>query len=128
VAYCDARACSHVILDFFKQFWNSYVGFIRFSSDIAGNFSLHRVQNGSGAHPASYPMGTMGSFPGSKADGGGGVEADQSPPTSAEVKEWVELCLHSPNTPSWRGAYLKHRDNFAFTFTFLSYIIVCGMG
>jgi hypothetical protein len=31
----------------------------------AGNFSLHhRVQNGSGAHPASYPMGTKGSFPG----------------------------------------------------------------
>jgi hypothetical protein len=30
----------------------------------AGNFSLHyRVQNGSGAHPASYPMGTRGSFP-----------------------------------------------------------------
>jgi hypothetical protein len=29
----------------------------------AGNFSLHhRVQNGSGAHPASYPMGTSGSF------------------------------------------------------------------
>jgi hypothetical protein len=36
----------------------------------AGNFSLHhRVQNGSGAHPASYPMGTRGSFPGSKAAG-----------------------------------------------------------
>jgi hypothetical protein len=29
----------------------------------AGNFSLHhRVQNGSVAHPASYPMGTKGSF------------------------------------------------------------------
>jgi hypothetical protein len=28
----------------------------------------------------------------------------------------VELCLHSPNTPSWRGAQLKHRDNFTFTF------------
>jgi hypothetical protein len=28
-----------------------------------GNFSLnYRVQNGSGAHPASYPMGTRGSF------------------------------------------------------------------
>jgi hypothetical protein len=28
----------------------------------AGNFSLyHRVQNGSGAYPASYPMGTRGS-------------------------------------------------------------------
>jgi hypothetical protein len=27
----------------------------------AGNFSLHhRVQDGSGAHPASYPMGTRG--------------------------------------------------------------------
>jgi hypothetical protein len=36
----------------------------------AGNFSLnHRVQNGSGAHPASYPMGTRGSFSGGKAAG-----------------------------------------------------------
>jgi hypothetical protein len=35
-----------------------------------GNFSLHhRVQNGSGAHLASYPMGTRDSFPGSKAAG-----------------------------------------------------------
>jgi hypothetical protein len=33
-----------------------------------GNFSLHhRVQTGSGAHPASYAMGTGGSFPGGKA-------------------------------------------------------------
>jgi hypothetical protein len=31
----------------------------------AGSYSLyHRVQNGSGAHPASYPMSTRGSFPG----------------------------------------------------------------
>jgi hypothetical protein len=31
----------------------------------ARNFSLHhRVQNGSGAQPASYPMGTGVSFPG----------------------------------------------------------------
>jgi hypothetical protein len=35
-----------------------------------------------------------------------GHEADHSPPSSAEVKEWVELYLHSPNTPSWRGAHL----------------------
>jgi hypothetical protein len=36
----------------------------------AGNFSLHhRVQNGSGAHPASYPVGTRGSFPGGKEAG-----------------------------------------------------------
>jgi hypothetical protein len=36
----------------------------------AGNFSLHhRVQNDSGAHPASWPMGTGGSFLGGKASG-----------------------------------------------------------
>jgi hypothetical protein len=36
----------------------------------AGNFSLHhRVQNGSGAHPASHPMGTRSSFLGGKAAG-----------------------------------------------------------
>jgi hypothetical protein len=36
----------------------------------AWNFSLyHCVQNGSGAHPASYPMSTRGSFPGIKAAG-----------------------------------------------------------
>jgi hypothetical protein len=73
----------------------------------AGNFSLHhRVQNCTGTHPASYPMGTRGSFPGVKPPG---READHSPPSSAEVKEWVELYLHSPNTPSWCGAQLKHR-------------------
>jgi hypothetical protein len=36
----------------------------------AGNFSLHhRVQNGSGAHPASYSMGIRDYFPGGKAAG-----------------------------------------------------------
>jgi hypothetical protein len=36
----------------------------------AGNFYLrHSVQNDSGAHPASYPMGTRSSFPGGKAAG-----------------------------------------------------------
>jgi hypothetical protein len=36
----------------------------------AGKFVLHhRVQNVSGAHPASYPMDTRGSFPGGKAAG-----------------------------------------------------------
>jgi hypothetical protein len=36
----------------------------------AGNFSLHhRVQNGSGAHQASYSVDTRDSFPGSKAAG-----------------------------------------------------------
>jgi len=42
---------------------------VRFSAG-AGNFSLHyRIQNGSVAHPASYPTGTKGSFLGGKVAG-----------------------------------------------------------
>jgi hypothetical protein len=42
---------------------------VRFPAEV-GNFSLHhRVQTGSGTHPASYPMGTRGSFLGNKAAG-----------------------------------------------------------
>jgi hypothetical protein len=57
---------------------------VRFLAGV-GNFSLHyRVQNGSGA----YPVGTLRvKRP--------GREADHSPPISAEVKECVELYLHS---------------------------------
>jgi hypothetical protein len=63
---------------------------VRFPAE-AGNFSLHRrIQNGSGAHSASHPRGTGVKRP--------GYEADHSPPSSAEVKEWVELYIHSPNT------------------------------
>jgi hypothetical protein len=58
-------------------------------------------------------------------------EADHSPPCSAEVKECVELYLHSPNTPSWCGAQLKHKNKFNFlplytlnAFLFLKYISV----
>jgi hypothetical protein len=51
----------------------------------AGKFPfLHRVQTGSGAHPASYPVGARGSFPGL---GWPGREADHSPPSGAEVRE-----------------------------------------
>jgi hypothetical protein len=48
---------------------DDWVSRVRFQAE-AGNFSLHyHVQNGSGAHPASYPMGTRGSFFGGKAAG-----------------------------------------------------------
>jgi hypothetical protein len=40
------------------------------------------------------------------------LQADHSPPSSTEVKECVELYLHSPSRPPWRVAQLKHRDNF----------------
>ena len=55
------------------------------------------VQTVSEAHPASYKMGT-GSFPEVKRPGRG---ADHPPPSSAEVKERVELYLHFPSRPSW---------------------------
>jgi hypothetical protein len=55
------------------------------------------VQIGSGAYPASCTMGT-GSFPGVKRPGLG---VDHPPPSSAEVKERVELHLYSPSGPSW---------------------------
>jgi hypothetical protein len=73
----------------------------------------HRVQTESGAHPASYPMCTSGYFHGVKQLG---READQSLPSSAEVKnEWGYS-----STPPVRFYGLvprlkKHRDNFTYT-------------
>jgi hypothetical protein len=45
--------------------------------------SILYVQSGSGAHPASCPMGTRGPFPESKVRPG--LDVDHSPPSSAEV-------------------------------------------
>jgi hypothetical protein len=45
-----------------------------------------------------------------------GREADHSPPASAEVKNAWSYKIHSPNTPLWRGAQLKHGDKFTFYF------------
>jgi hypothetical protein len=47
--------------------------------------SLTGAEDFSGAHAASYTVGTGGSFPGSKARQG--RDADHSPPSSAEVKK-----------------------------------------
>jgi hypothetical protein len=61
----------------------------------AENFSSSPcIQTGSGAHLASYPMGTRGPFPGGKARPG--CDADHSLPSSAEVKYEWELYLLSP--------------------------------
>jgi len=63
------------------------------------------VQTGLGAHPASCTMGT-GSFPGVTRPGRG---ANHPPPSSAEVKERVELYMYTP---------LGLPDLFGVTFTF----------
>jgi hypothetical protein len=84
---------------------------VRFPTGVE-NFSLHhRVQNGSGAHPASYPgvPSLVVKWP--------GHEADHSPPSSAKFKEYVKLYLHFPNMPSWRGAQLKKNRGTTLPFT-----------
>jgi len=55
------------------------------------------IQTGPGAHPASYTMGT-GSFPGVKRPGCG---IDHPPPSSAEVKERVQLYICTIFGLSW---------------------------
>jgi len=55
------------------------------------------IQSGPEAHPSFCTMGT-GSFPREKRPGRG---VDQTPPSSTEVKERVELYLYSHSGPSW---------------------------
>jgi hypothetical protein len=52
------------------------------------------VQTSSGVHPASYPMGTGGPFPGGKARPG--RDTDHKPLFSAEVKNEQELYFSHP--------------------------------
>jgi hypothetical protein len=81
----------------------------------AGNFSPHhRVQTGSRAHPASYPLGIRGFFP-----GGGvkrpGSEADHSSPSTAEVRNaWSYTSTPQYAFMAWCPVKEKHRDNFTF--------------
>jgi hypothetical protein len=75
--------------------------FIIFSNVIMKDYRSVGIETGYGLDDrmigvrflASYPVGTGDSFPVGKA---AGREADHFPPSSAEVKECVELYLHSP--------------------------------
>jgi hypothetical protein len=89
--------------------------------------------------PAALPQGKSPWYPLDRRLGGpqsrsgrGGEEKNSHPPPGiepqnpdrqarspalyrlsySEVKEWVQLYLHSPNTSWRRGAQLKHKDNF----------------
>jgi hypothetical protein len=64
---------------------------------VGGSKFSAPVQTDSGVHPAFYTVGT-GSFPGVKRPGRG---VDHPLPSSAEVKERVELYLYSPSGHSW---------------------------
>jgi hypothetical protein len=87
----------------------------RFLLQRPGKFYRHhRVQTGSGAHPASYPTGTGGSFPRSKA-----AEAYHSPPSNAEVENaWSYTSTPPYVYMAW--CLVKYRDNFTFNF-----VIIC---
>jgi hypothetical protein len=65
VSFCNRDSSFGIALDYELDDRGSRVRF----PVGAGNFSLHHVKNSSGAHPASYSMGTTGSFPGVKAAG-----------------------------------------------------------
>jgi hypothetical protein len=57
---------------------------VRSPADIKDFSSSFCVQTGSGAHPASCTMGTVGPFPGGKTRLG--RDADHSPSSSTEVE------------------------------------------
>jgi hypothetical protein len=78
-------------------------------------YIIYIVQTGPGAYPASCTMGT-GSFPGVKQPGHG---VKHPHPSSAEVKERVELYLYSPSGRSW--------PFFKVNFNFITYICMYTM-
>jgi hypothetical protein len=74
----------------------------------AGTLSLHhRDLIDSAAHPASYPL-----VPGapSLVVKRQVREADHLPPSSAQVKECVELYFHTPKYVFMAWCLVKHRD------------------
>jgi hypothetical protein len=86
-------------------------------------YSSFCAQTGSGVHPASCTMGTMGPFSGGKVRQG--RDADHSPPSSAEVENEWELYLLSPQAPSWRVVghiFIVEAPSFNFSSSELFYV------
>jgi hypothetical protein len=105
----------HIFMRSFYWVTGWTIGVLRFDSQRGMGIFLFTAVSRTALGPTQPPIQLV---PGALSLGvkRPGHEPGQSPPSSAEVKEWVELYLHSPNTPPWRGAQLKHRDNFTFTF------------
>jgi hypothetical protein len=92
----------------------------------AGNFSLHhRVQNGSGAHSVSYPIGTAGGGALSLGVKRPGREADHSPPYSAEVKNaWNYTSTPQYAFMAW--CLVKAQEQLYLYLTFLFHSVGLG--
>ena len=71
--------------------------------------SLHCIQTESGAHLALYSVDTRALSPGIKPQ----HEADQSPPSGAEVKN-VWSFVSSPQYAFMVWCFIKNRDSFVF--------------
>jgi hypothetical protein len=93
--YVGARVAQSVLC--LTTDWTTGVQSPTEAEDFSSSFC---ILTGSGAHPASFTMGTGGPFPGGKAQPG--RDADHSPLSSAEVKNELELYLLSPHAPPWR--------------------------
>jgi hypothetical protein len=85
-----------------ETFWNNFYVDILSQCNSRNKFlsvCCPPFQTDPGAHPATCTMGGYQvSFPGVKRQGRG---VDHPPPSSAEIKERVELYLCSPSGPSW---------------------------
>jgi hypothetical protein len=79
----------------------------------AGNFSFHhRVQNCSGAHPASYPMGTRGCLAGGKRPR---CETDHLHIVPRSKNEWICTSTLPIRVHGMVLSYKRNRDRFMFT-------------
>jgi hypothetical protein len=87
-----------------------YIPHLMINSCFSQNFSLHhRVQKDSGSRPASYPVGTIGSFPEGKAVGTWSWPLTSFWCRSQRIRRTIPP---PPNMPSWRCAHLKNGDTF----------------
>ena len=79
--------------------------------------SLHCIQTEYGAHLALYSMDARAPSPGIKPQ----HEADQSPPSGAEVKNAWNF-VSSPQNASMVWCFIKKRDSFVFL-PFICYVM-----
>jgi hypothetical protein len=80
----------------------------------------HHIQTGSGTHPAPSPFGMGGGFP--LEVKWQGHEADQSPPSSAKVKN----ALSYTSTPQYvfmAWCLVNHRQNFFYLYMSMDFIL-----
>jgi hypothetical protein len=76
------------IAQFAKRRATSWKAGVRFLAGSRGVSVSHSVQNGTGAHPVSYTIGSGGSVPGLKRPG---REANHSHPSTAEVQNGMAV-------------------------------------